>query len=92
VDVEVNSAIADEVSAAAKRGKKVCILSFHDFHKTPPLAKLKTIVARAQKAGSVVKVSTMARNEQDIHTLLRLLLEEWAVPLCVIGMGALAGL
>ena len=88
VDVELGSEIAADIAKVGKRRGKVCVLSFHDFEKTPPLEKLESIVKEAQAIGSVAKVSTMAKGTADIETLRALLAKEWEVPLCVIAMGA----
>jgi 3-dehydroquinate dehydratase I len=89
VDVEFKSKIAREVAAASKRLSKACILSYHNFDRTPELAALKEIITEAQDLGSIVKVSAMARTAADIQTLQNLLKEKWKVPLCVIAMGPL---
>jgi len=90
VDIELKSRLAAKVAAAAKRQKKVCIVSFHDFKRTPRLSTLKSILSQAQKCGSVVKVSTMVKSRRDTDTLLALLLQKRKTPLCLIGMGPAA--
>jgi len=90
VDIELNSEIADEVSRHTRQRGKICVVSFHDFNGTPPLAELESIVKRAQKIGSIAKVSTFIRARRDLDTLRALLRRNWKVPLCVIGMGPLA--
>ncbi len=89
VDVELESQIVASVSRAAKRLGKICIVSYHNFERTPPLAKLAAVVSAAQSLASVVKISTMIEREQDVETLQSLLLRNGKVPLCVIGMGPL---
>lgn len=91
VDVELQSSIVKEVCALAKKRRKCCIVSFHDFKKTPPLSQLKRVAARAQKLGSVIKITTMTRTEADVETLRRLLACKWKKPICVMGMGPLGG-
>ena len=88
VDVEFNSKIALSVSQLARRLNKACIVSFHDFEKTPDLERLQSVVAEAEKLGSVVKISTMVKTDRDIECLRTLLASPRKVPLCVIGMGA----
>jgi 3-dehydroquinate dehydratase-1 len=88
VDVELSSDIAVAVGKLAKKAGKACVVSFHDFDKTPPLTKLESIVRKAQKFASVVKISTMIKEESDVETLRALLDKKWKTPLCVIGMGA----
>ena len=88
-DVELSSEIAPQVSEAARQAGKACIVSFHDFEKTPSLDELRSIVSKARKLASIVKVSTMAETEQDIEMLRTLLVENSGGPLCVIAMGPL---
>jgi 3-dehydroquinate dehydratase-1 len=89
VDVELRSPIAAEVFRAAQQRGKTCILSYHDFEKTPGLAELESVISKAEHAASVVKVTTMVRVEADIENLRGLLATKRRVPLCVMGMGAL---
>lgn len=87
IDVELQSRIAPEICSYAHQHRKLCIVSHHDFHQTPPLSVLVDIIERAQGIGCVVKVSTMAASEDDLKTLASLLKMEWETPLCVIAMG-----
>jgi 3-dehydroquinate dehydratase-1 len=89
IDVELQSRIAPEICSYAHQHHKLCIVSHHDFHQTPPRSELVEIIERAQEIGCVVKVSTMAAAESDIATLASLLETNWQVPLCVIAMGSL---
>jgi 3-dehydroquinate dehydratase-1 len=89
VDVEFNSEICAPVSEMGRKLGKLCILSFHDFERTPPVADLQEIASKAQNLGSVVKISTVITKPEDLETLEKLLALEWRVPLCVIGMGPL---
>jgi 3-dehydroquinate dehydratase I len=75
------------VARQAEKLGKVCLVSHHDFAKTPPLAELEAIVQRAQQHKAAAKVATMIRSEADVETLLALLKRRWPGPLCVIGMG-----
>jgi 3-dehydroquinate dehydratase-1 len=88
VDVEFKSPLMEQVCVEAKALKKAAIVSFHDFEKTPAFDELKTIATQAAKHGTIVKISTMAKNNDDIATLEKLLGSSLDVPLCVIGMGA----
>ena len=49
VDVELNSVICAAVTKQAEKLGKVCLVSHHDFEKTPPLADSESIVERAQQ-------------------------------------------
>jgi len=87
VDVELSSLICDRVASRAQKLGKVCLVSHHDFEKTPPLAKLESIVEQAQQNGAAAKVATMIHSEADVEILRQLLSAKRTHPLCVIGMG-----
>jgi 3-dehydroquinate dehydratase type I len=87
VDVELGSVICPAVTRQAEKLGRVCLVSHHDFKKTPTLAELESIVERAQQNGAVAKVATMIRNEADVDILRALLGRRGNRPLCVIGMG-----
>jgi 4a-hydroxytetrahydrobiopterin dehydratase len=88
VDVEWRSPIARSVARTARRLGKICVVSHHDFGKTPPAAELEDIIARAQSFASIVKISTRLSAQHDEKVLRSLLAKKWKVPLCVIGMGS----
>jgi 3-dehydroquinate dehydratase type I len=87
VDVELDSVICAAVAKQAEKLGKVCLVSHHDFQKTPPLAELESVVERAQQNGAVAKVATMIRSRADLEILRALLGRKRKRPLCVIGMG-----
>ena len=87
VDVELSSVICATVAKQAEKLGKVCLVSHHDFQKTPPLAELESVVERAQQNGAVAKVATMIRSQADLEILRALLGRKRQRPLCVIGMG-----
>jgi len=87
VDVELASAICARVAKLAEKLGKVCLVSHHDFKRTPPLAELESIVERAQQFGAMAKVATMIRSESDVEVLRALLAGKRKRPLCVIGIG-----
>jgi 3-dehydroquinate dehydratase I len=88
VDVEFKSDLMAQVCTDAKASKKAAIVSFHDFDKTPPFEELKAIATKAAKHGTIVKISTMVKSNEDIATLQKLLGCGLDVPVCIIGMGA----
>jgi 3-dehydroquinate dehydratase-1 len=88
IDVELGSRLAAPLAKLAKKLGKICIVSYHDFDKTPPLRGLEAIVSKAQRLDSIVKISTKICDESDLNTLRSLLAKKWKRPLCVIGMGA----
>jgi 3-dehydroquinate dehydratase-1 len=87
VDVELGSVICTAVTEEAARLQKACVVSFHDFHRTPPLPELSALVEKAHKIGSIAKISAMINHDSDVAILRSLLERPWAKPLCVIGMG-----
>jgi len=87
VDVELSSVICAAVAKQAEKLGKACLVSHHDFEKTPPLAELESVVERAQQNGAAAKVATMIRSGGDVEILRALLARKWKRPLCVIGMG-----
>jgi len=73
VDYEMSNAEADmkAVREATRRHGVGLVCSFHDFERTPPLPELAKQFRRAQElGGDVAKVSVMARNPEDVLTLL----------------------
>jgi 3-dehydroquinate dehydratase-1 len=89
VDVEFKSEIARSVVQLANETGKTCIVSYHDFERTPPLADLHAVIEQAGAFAPVIKISTTINGEQDMVTLRSLLSRDWGVPICVIGMGPL---
>jgi len=88
VDIELMSAHCATIAKQAQTLGKVCIVSHHDFEKTPPLTELESIIDRAQENGAIAKVAAMIRSEEDADILRQLLERKRARPICVIGMGA----
>ena len=89
VDIELRSAILEQVTELTRQQKKALIVSHHDFGRTPPLEELRVIVDRASRFGTIVKVATMVKTEAELETLRALLAEKRPSPLCVLGMGPL---
>jgi 3-dehydroquinate dehydratase-1 len=87
VDIEWRSHIVHRVCIAAKRCRKICIVSFHDYKKTPPAADLAAMILEAQKIASIVKIATRLNSQADDDILRLLLAQKWKRPLCLIGMG-----
>lgn len=87
VDVELSSVNCAAVCRHANKLGKVCVISHHDFEKTPPLAELESVVERARQNGGIAKVATMIRSESDVNILQELLARRGPRPLCVIAMG-----
>ncbi len=89
VDIELRSPILEQVSALASRCQRALIISYHDFQRTPPIDELKKVMARAANFGTVVKIATFTRTEEDVATLRTLFHENCSAALCVLGMGPL---
>jgi 3-dehydroquinate dehydratase-1 len=87
VDIEWRSKIVHPVAMYAKLKRKVCVISYHDFEKTPPAAELASIIRAAADMASIVKIATRLRSAKDEETLVAMLGLKWKRPLCVIGLG-----
>jgi 3-dehydroquinate dehydratase-1 len=87
VDVEWRSPIVYPLAILAKRKRKVCVISYHDFEKTPPAAELASIITEAAELASIVKIATRVNKAADEEILRSLLAGKWKRPLCVIGLG-----
>ncbi len=87
IDIELRSPLARPLSKLAKKLGKICVVSFHDFKKTPPLKRLEEIEAEASQTGSIAKIAAKVNNQSDVDTLSALLQKKRKRPLCVIGMG-----
>jgi len=90
VDVEVESAIAADVVAEARRlGRKV-IVSHHDFERTAEADELDAVITRARALHpDVVKIATRVDDLEGHDRLLDLLRRHRGQALAVIGMGAI---
>ncbi len=75
VDVEYNAKNVDNIISFIKK-RATCLLSFHDFEKTPSLEILKQTVQMELKAGAdICKVVTFAQSFEDNLTVLKLITE-----------------
>ncbi len=90
VDVELRSVttLAPVLEAVRSAGKGL-ILSHHDFHTTPTLAKLQMLARKAAQAGAdVFKVATTANTPAALATLSTFLTStRRPAALAVMGMG-----
>lgn len=89
VDVECRSPLMKKVSALACRYQRPLIISYHDFEKTPPLAELQQVIRTAANYGTVVKIATLTKTEDDVATLRALFAEQCSASVCLLGMGPL---
>jgi 3-dehydroquinate dehydratase I len=75
VDIEYNAKNVDNIIRLIKK-RADCLLSFHDFQKTPSLDVLKQIVNKELKAGAdICKVVTTAQTFEDNLAVMRLFSE-----------------
>ena len=89
VDVDLGTEKLGEVVGRIK-GKAKCIISFHQFERTPPLRELKELVHRQLEAGAdVCKVITTAAKFQDNLTALQLIAEFPGTKVVSFAMGPL---
>lgn len=89
-DVEMRSDLASGAAELCRQLGKLCVYSFHDFNRTPPLAELEEILRTAERAGAIGKIAATAQSASDVDLLRSLLARKWNVPICVIGMGPIA--
>jgi len=89
-DIEYRSALLEKVSALAVRHQKALIISYHDFEKTPALEELRQVTTKAANYGTVVKIATHTKIEEDVATLRALFQDNCSAALCILGMGPLA--
>lgn len=93
VDTEMSNPPQDvkAIREAAHEAGVGVVLSYHNFQATPDLAALCAEFARAQAlGGDVAKVAVMARQPEDVLTLLRATLRasrESLIPLIAVSMG-----
>lgn len=87
VDIEYNAKNVDNIIRLIKK-RANCLLSFHDFQKTPPLDVLKQIVNKELKAGAdICKVVTTAQTFEDNLAVMRLFSEFPNVKMVAFTMG-----
>ena len=89
VDIELRSPILKQVSALASSHQRALIVSYHDFQTTPASDELKKVMARAANFGTVVKIATFTKTEEDVASLRTLFHENCSAALCVLGVGPL---
>jgi 3-dehydroquinate dehydratase-1 len=89
VDIELATRNLTEAILPIKKKTKY-LLSFHDFEKTPPLARMKDIVQWELDAGAdICKVVTTAQKFEDNLTILQLIAEFPKTRIVSLAMGHL---
>ena len=87
VDIEYNAKNVENIIKLIKK-RAECLLSFHDFQKTPSLDVLKQIVNKELKAGAdICKVVTTAQTFEDNLAVMRLFSEFPDVKMVAFAMG-----
>jgi 3-dehydroquinate dehydratase type I len=87
VDIEYNAKNVDNIIRLIKK-RAECLLSFHDFQKTPSLDVLKQIVNKELKAGAdICKVVTTAQTFEDNLVVMRLFSEFLDIKMVAFTMG-----
>jgi 3-dehydroquinate dehydratase type I len=87
VDIEYNAKNVDNIIRLIKK-RAECLLSFHDFQKTPSLDVLKQIVNKELKAGAdICKVVTTAQTFEDNLAVMRLFSEFPGIKMVAFAMG-----
>lgn len=90
VDMEVRSiASMGGIVRQAREASVLVLASFHDFQKTPALARLRDVICRAQDYGAdAVKIAARTSSPADVARLLELFSIS-RLPLSLMGMGPL---
>ena len=87
VDIEYNAKNVENIIKLIKK-RADCLLSFHDFQKTPSLDVLKQIVNKELKAGAdICKIVTTAQTFEDNLAVMRLFSEFPDVKMVAFAMG-----
>lgn len=87
VDIESNAKNVDNIIRLIRK-KATCLLSFHDFQKTPPFDTLKQIVQKELKAGAdICKIVTTSQTFEDNLAVMRLYSEFPEVKMVAFTMG-----
>lgn len=91
VDIELSAKdILPDVVRFAHEKKKLVIISYHNFAKTPEELKLSDICHEAKSLGAdVVKIATIALNQEDVKTLAAFTISHSNKNLITISMGSL---
>lgn len=93
VDIELKSPILPEVVRAARKNKKIAVVSMHDFKMTPNDKILKDALARAKRSGAhIVKIAAKANKEEDVARLMRFTMENKSKNIITISLGAIGSI
>ena len=90
IDIELSSMqILPAVIKEAHRAKKIVIISYHNFDKTPDIGKLKKVFKKSKKFGAdIVKIATLILKPQDMQQLAAFTIANAYQNIVTIGMGS----
>jgi len=92
IDIELRTKNLENIVPIIKK-RAGCLISSHDFEKTPPFGELASIVDRQFKAGAdICKVVTTAKKVEDNWTIMQLISEHPDTALVSFAMGPLGTL
>ncbi|HTQ04540.1 MAG TPA: type I 3-dehydroquinate dehydratase [Polyangiaceae bacterium] len=88
IDVELAAPIRADVVRAARRARRLVVLSHHDFERTPAAAALGRIVTQGTRArADIVKIAAHVADDADAARLAALFARHAESALVVVGMG-----
>jgi 3-dehydroquinate dehydratase type I len=89
VDIELQTKNLENIVTAIKK-RAACVISYHNYDKTPPLTDLQTLLDRQLKSGAdACKIVTTANDVRDNWTILDLISRNPGVSLVSFAMGPL---
>lgn len=93
IELRMDAMWRDKIIAEAKRKKITVIVSYHDFHKTPFLDAMRSIIDEMTEIGAdIAKISVKANSRADIVKILNITQEmdkKIRIPLITISMGGI---
>jgi len=88
VDIELACPLVHEVVANTHKKGRTVIMSYHHFHTTPALARLKALAQLAKAKGAdVVKIVTTTRTPVEMNRLFTLLHDRPVWPIAAFSTG-----
>ncbi len=87
-DIELSSEIAAEVVSMSRKAGNNAIVSYHNFHSTPPVNELSDILNDAISIGAdITKVAVMPETAGDLRIITQFTLNHWDKGVVTIAMG-----
>ncbi|MBI5554659.1 MAG: type I 3-dehydroquinate dehydratase [Elusimicrobia bacterium] len=88
IDIELKSPLLAKIVELAKINRKIIIVSWHDFSRTPKSNILEEILNKALKSGGqIIKIAAKANNAEDFIRLLDFTLKNKNNHLITISLG-----